>query len=239
MFEEFEEEESVDVSPDSPDRLIVYAIWARSEALNLTPEEAWAILHERYPDDSRFLLLNAYAELAEPIVSGAWTPAYFMTKVDRIVSQAPEEQKPRVRDLLAFGGALLAGLTGEDGRAFADLRARLGAEGQVEAKRDERAGLRLRRFEREVLRELHERTLDGRPLGTRTVASATVPPPGRTWADAVADASKPRKPYAADARYAAGELVEHAKFGVGLVTGTEPGRVHVLFESGARKLVSG
>ena len=84
MFEELEDEENVDVSPDSPDRLIVYAIWKKSDSLSLTPEEAWAILHERYPDDARFLLLNAYAELAEPTVAGAWTPSYFVKKVERI-----------------------------------------------------------------------------------------------------------------------------------------------------------
>ena len=63
MFEDFEDED-VDVSPDSPDRAIVYAVWSRSDAASLTAEEAWAILHERYPDEPRFLLLEAYAELA-------------------------------------------------------------------------------------------------------------------------------------------------------------------------------
>ena len=74
MFEDFEDED-VDVSPESPDRAIVYAIWAKSESSSLTPDEGWAILHERYPDDPRFLLLNAYSELGDVASSGSWTPA--------------------------------------------------------------------------------------------------------------------------------------------------------------------
>jgi len=236
MFEELEEDD-VDVSPDSPDRLIVYAVWKKSDALALTPEEAWAILHERYPDDARFLLLNAYAELAESTVSGAWTPSYFVKKVERILAAATEETKPHVKDLLGFGGAVMASAKGDDAKAFADLRLKVGAEGASDGKRDDRAGLKLRRYEREVLKELHERTLDNKPLGTRSAPTPHAPPVDE-WGTAVADVSKPRKPYAADVSYARGELVEHAKFGVGLVTGTEPGRVHILFESGSRKLVA-
>ena len=63
MFEDLEEE-SPDVTADSPDRAIAWAIWSRGDASSITSEEAWAILHERYPDDPRFLLLNSYAELS-------------------------------------------------------------------------------------------------------------------------------------------------------------------------------
>src|SRR5436190_16081225 len=150
MFEELEEEENVEVSPDSADRLIVYAIWRKSESLSPTPEEAWAILHERYPDDARFLLLNAYAELAEPTVAGAWTPSYFIKKVERILTAATDEQRPHVKDLLGFGGAVMAGAKGDDATAFLDLRAKVGFEGTPDGKRDDRAGLKLRRYEREV-----------------------------------------------------------------------------------------
>jgi hypothetical protein len=237
MFEDLEEEENVDVSADSPDRVIIYAIWKKSESLNLTPEEAWAILHERYPEDARFLLLNAYAELAEPTVAGAWTPSYFVKKVERILAAATEEQKLHVKDLLAFGGAVMASAKGEDAKAFLDLRTRVGVEAAPDGKRDERAGLKLRRYEREVLKELHERTLNGSPLGVRSVPTPHAPPVDE-WGTAVADTSKPRRRYAADAAYARGELVEHAKFGVGVVTGIEPGRVQILFEGGARKLVA-
>jgi hypothetical protein len=263
MFDELEEE-SVDVTPDSPDRAIAWAIWSRSEDANLTPEEAWAILHERYPDEPRFLLLNSYTELSEtrkqsegrlkaarvvvPGVAkttgptaevGVWTPAYFLKKVERVLAHATDALYPQVRDLLVFGGAVLAGATVEDAKMLAEVRAKIGAEPE-EPKRDDRdrAGLRLRRFEREVLKELDERTQDGKPLGVR----APVPPaaaPGNDWADAVADTSKPRRRYAASERFERGELVEHPKFGVGVVTGTEAGKAIILFESGSRKLVAG
>jgi hypothetical protein len=131
----------------------------------------------------------------------------------------------------------MASARGDDAKAFAELRTKAGAEGTPDGKRDERAGLKLRRYEREVLRELHERTMDNAPLGIRSVPTPQAPPVDE-WGTAVADTTKPRKRYAADISYAKGELVEHSKFGIGLVTGTEPGRVQILFESGSRKLVA-
>ena len=259
MFEDLEEEH-VDVTPESPDRAVAWAIWARAEESILTPDEAWAILHERYPSDPRFLLLNAYTELSETrrtservikaaavagasttdkVEAGVFTPGYFLKKVERVVASATDALHPQVRDLVLFGSALLAGAKGDEKTTLAELRAKIGSEGDGEAKRDDRdrAGLRLRRFEREVLRELEERTQDNRPLGVRAPAPAPAAA-GSDWASAVADASKPRRRYAADARFERGELVEHSKFGVGVVTGTEPGKAVILFESGTRKLVA-
>jgi len=235
MFEDLEDED-IDVSPDSPDRAIVYAIWQKSESAALTAEEAWAILHERYPDDARFLLLNAYHELAESVPS---EPGYLVTKIDRIVSGAPEAVHVHVRELLAYGGAVLGKATGDDAKRIATMRTRVGAEGEAPTKRDERAALKLRRFEREVLKELHDRTEGGKPLGTRAPSPTTLPPPPvNALEEALADASRTRKKYAATDKFAKGELVEHPKFGVGVVTALEPGRVTILFESGSRKLVS-
>lgn len=260
MFEDLEDEQ-IDVTPDSPDRAIAWSIWARGEERTLTPDEGWAILHERYPDEPRFLLLNAYTELSETrrqservikaavVVGvkpgakadgGVWTPSYFLKKVERIVSSASDSLHPQIRDLVVFGGAVLAGAKGDEATALAQLRAKIGSEGESEPKRDDRdrAGLKLRRFEREVLKELDERTQDGKALGVRAP-----PPPAasssETWASAVADKGKTKRRYAADARFERGELVEHPKFGVGVVTGTEPGKVIILFESGTRKLVAG
>lgn len=244
MFEDLEEE-SVDVTPDSPDRAIVYAIYARGEDAALTADEAWGILFERYPDDPRFLLLHAYADLSElRRSSGAPRSEHptviaslFLKRLMRLVAAAPEELHPQARDLLAFGSAVLA--KGDDTAGVAEVRAKLDVLGEPEPKRDERdrAGLRLRRFEREVVRELHDRTEDNKPLGVRKEAVAVSPV--NEWADAVKDASKPRRKYAATERFARGELVEHPKFGVGVITGTEPGKAVILFESGVRKLVAG
>jgi hypothetical protein len=241
MFEDVEES-GVDVTPESPDRAIAWAIWSR-EAAALTHEEAWAILHERYPDEPRFLLLSAYAELSESSKRGdqadsaAFTPAYLLTKIDRILAQSTEALHPRVRELVTFGGAILGAAKADDSERLAAVRAKIGAE-PVEPKRDERdrAGIRLRRFEREVLKEIDERTKDDRPLGTR--ATVAPPSPVNVWAQAVADATKPKKPYTPDVSLQRGDLVEHVKFGVGVVTALEPGKAHILFESGPRKLIA-
>ncbi|MBX3207244.1 MAG: hypothetical protein KF764_19510 [Labilithrix sp.] len=245
MFEDLEEE-SADVTPDSPDRAIAWAIWSRGDG-GLTPEEAWAILHERYPDDPRFLLLNAYAELGETrkqadgpkAEAGVFTAAYFLKKVGLVLVGATDALHPHVRDLVTFAGAVVAGAKGDDAKTLAELRAKIGAE-EGDPKRDERdrAGLRLRRFEREVVKELHERTEDGKPLGVRA-SPAPPPSPASDWRAATADKDKPRRKYAATERFERGELVDHPKFGVGVVTGAEPGKAVILFESGVRKLVVG
>lgn len=239
MFEDFEDED-VDVSPDSPDRVIVHAIWLRSESSALTPEEGWAILHERYPDDPRFLLLNAYAELGDVTASGSWTPGYFVTKLEHIAAAATEALHAPLRELLNYAGAVLA-KAAEDAPKVAAIRAKVGGEVDpaTAGKRDDRAGLKLRRFEREVLKELHDRTEGGKPLGTRAPSPTTLPPPAvNELEQALGDPTRARRKYAATERFAKGELVEHPKFGVGVVTSLEPGRVAILFESGSRKLVS-
>jgi hypothetical protein len=245
VFEDLEEE-NVDVTPDSPDRAIAWAIASRAEAGTVTPEEGWAILHERYPDDPRFLLLNTYAELSEAKkqepgakpVTDVLTAPYLLKKIERVAAGDPTGAlEPHLRELTIFCATQLAAAKGDDQIAVKSLRDRLGIEG--ESKRDDRdrAGLKLRRFEREVLKEVDDRTQDGKPLGD---ARVVVPKkPANDWASATADASKPRRKYAADQRFEAGELVEHSKFGVGVVTGTEPGKAVILFESGVRKLVAG
>lgn len=245
MFEDLEEE-NVDVTPDSPDRAIGWAIASREETGTVTPEEGWAILHERYPDDPRFLLLNAYVEIKEskkqepgvkpPI--DALTAPYVLKKIDRVFAGDPTGAlEPQLRELTVFSAMQLGTAKGDELTSVATLRDKLGIEG--EAKRDERdrAGLKLRRFEREVLKEIDERTDGNKPLGVAKVTIAKSP--ANDWASATADATKPRRKYAADARFEAGELIEHSKFGVGVVAGTEPGKVVILFESGVRKLVAG
>jgi hypothetical protein len=247
MFEDLDEE-GADVTPDSPDRALAWAIWSRGEVGSVTPEEAWAILHERYPDDPRFLLLNSYAELSETqkrangpkAAAGVFTAGYFLKSLERLLGSSTEALHPQLRDLVLFGGAVLGGAQGDEAKTLAALRTKIGAEVDGEPKRDERdrAGLRLRRFEREVVKELHDRTAGGKPLGVRAAVPAAASP-ANDWAAAVADGNKPRRKYVASERFERGELIEHPKFGVGLVTGTEPGKTVILFESGVRKLVAG
>jgi len=52
-------------------------------------------------------------------------------------------------------------------------------------------------------------------------------------------AAKKTVPYSASATFTVGDAVDHPKFGVGVVTALETGRVAILFESGERKLVIG
>lgn len=60
-----------------------------------------------------------------------------------------------------------------------------------------------------------------------------------TYENQVAAAAKsgPAKPYSSDGRYAAGELVTHAKFGVGIVEAVASGRATIRFESGTKTLL--
>lgn len=252
MFEDLEED-NVDVTPDSSDRAIAWGIWSKSETSHLAPEEAWMILHQRYPDDARFLLLGVYAELSENrretlsrIEVGEAkkkeqpSAGDFLAKVERILGKPDDAILPPARELVTFGGNILAGARGDEVQRLSAIRDLLGAESAEDPKRDERdrAGLRLRRFEREVLKEIDERTQDGKALGV-AVAAPPPPDPKDEWSRATADASKPRRTYAATEKYERGELVVHPKFGVGVVAGLEPGRVVLLFESGTRKLVGG
>lgn len=255
MFEDLEEE-NVDVTPDSTDRAIAWGIWSKSETSHLAPEEAWMILHQRYPDDARFLLLGVYAEMSESrretlsrIEVGEAkkkeqpSAGDFLAKVGRILA-LPRGTDDAIltpaRELLTFGGNILAAARGEEAQRLSAIRELLGDESAEEPKRDERdrAGLRLRRFEREVLKEIDERTQDGKALGV-AVAAPPPPDPKDEWSRATSDATKPRRTYAATEKYERGELVVHPKFGVGVVAGLEPGRVVLLFESGTRKLVAG
>jgi hypothetical protein len=53
------------------------------------------------------------------------------------------------------------------------------------------------------------------------------------------DPSKPTRPYAASAQYAAGERITHPQFGVGVVAGSPgAGKIDVVFPSGSRVLAA-
>jgi hypothetical protein len=53
------------------------------------------------------------------------------------------------------------------------------------------------------------------------------------------DPSKPTRPYAAGAQYAAGERITHPQFGVGVVAGSPgAGKIDVVFPSGSRVLAA-
>src|SRR5690606_30685443 len=118
---------------------------------------------------------------------------------------------PEVRDLLAVAEDDLHPLGEGDASRLALIRGRVGIRtGTADAARK-----RLARLRTDFVRELHDVTQGRRRIGGR--ASATSSP--EAWKEAVSGASGPKKPYSATERFAAGELVEHPKFGVGVVTG--------------------
>ncbi|HSO38489.1 MAG TPA: hypothetical protein VLT33_38430, partial [Labilithrix sp.] len=125
-------------------------------------------------------------------------------------------------------------LSEEDAARLERIRARVSSRsGDPTAARK-----RLQRLASDVVRELHDRTAGGKPIG-RTSATVPAAAASSEWKTQLGAAKGARTTYAATAKVTAGDIVEHPKFGPGVVLGVEPGRAHILFESGARKLVAG
>jgi hypothetical protein len=230
MFEDIDDEKraAFEVSKDSPDRHVIYVIWSRNEIGQLPVHEAWELLYARYPNDPRFLLFHVYEELITPHASHAtWTPTYFLENVQRVLDSAGGKLNPEVRDLLAVAEDELHPLSEKDMARHDRIRGRVGVRlGDSQAARK-----RLGRLETDVIRELHDRTEGNKPLGGQSG--------GTDYKSAIASATGAKKTYSATAKVAVGDLLEHPKFGLGVVTAVDPGRAHILFESGTRKLVCG
>lgn len=234
MFEDIDDQkQALVISRESPDRTIVYAIWTRNAAGGLPPAEAWGVLHERYPDDARFPLLAAYEEVVAP--HDAWSPGEFLVKVRRILDAAGGKLNPEVRDLLAVAEDVLHPLTEEDVARLERIRARVSGSRKADADASRK---RLARLTSDVVRELHDRTTGGKAIG-RTSGSMPANAVTGDFKSALASAKGSRGAYSAAAKVTAGDVVEHPKFGAGVVLSVEPGRANILFESGARKLVVG
>lgn len=245
MFEDIDDQKpgsgapakAIEVTRDGNDRSLVYAIWTRKTGATMPANEAWAILHERYPDESRFLFLHTFEELVAPrgqSPDGSWSPTEFLSKVRRVLDTAGGRLNPEVRDLLAVADDDLHPLSEEDAARLDRIRARVSSRsGDPTAARK-----RLQRLASDVVRELHDRTAGGKAIG-RTSGSVPAAAAGNEWKSALAAAQGGRTTYAATAKVTAGDVVEHPKFGPGVVLGVEPGRAHILFESGPRKLVAG
>ena len=234
MFEDIDNQSSgFQASREGPDRALVYVIWTRNERGTFPVADAWSVLFSRYPNDARFLLFGVFEELAGPHASGAWSPSDFLAQVTRILDVAGGRLNPEVRDLLVVAEDDLHALSDEDAARLDRIRARVAVRtGDADAARK-----RLKRLEADVVRELHERTLGGRGIGEAAAAAGAQT--ATEWKSKVAEAQGPAKPYAPNAKVAIGDLLEHPKFGVGIVAAVEPGRAQILFESGARKLLSG
>jgi hypothetical protein len=220
------------VTRDANDRTLVYAIWNRSAGMPAA--EAWSLLHDRYPEDGRFLLLHSYEALVAQRASVPWTPEEFLSTVRRVLDTSGGRLNPEVRDLLAVAEDDLHPLSEEDSARLDRIRARVSSRsGDPTAARK-----RLQRLASDIVRELHDRTTGGKPIG-RTSGSVPAAIAGTEWKSQLDAAKGARTTYSATAKVTAGDVVEHPKFGPGVVLGVEPGRAHILFESGARKLVAG
>ena len=229
-----EQKKPIEVTREGNDRSLVYAIWTRNAAVGMPVEAAWSILHERYPDEARFLFLHTFEELVAPRGSETWSAAEFLSKIRRVLDMAGGRLNPEVRDLLAVADDDLHPLSEEDAARLDRIRARVSSRsGDPSAARK-----RLQRLASDVVRELHDRTTGGKAIG-RTSGSVPAAAAGSEWKTQLAAAKGAKTTYAATAKVAAGDVIEHPKFGPGVVLGVEPGRAHILFESGARKLVAG
>jgi hypothetical protein len=226
MFEDIERQlqGGLVITADAPDRAVVFAIWSRNANGQLAVPEAWSVLAKRYPNEPRFSLCHAYAELVGARES--WSATAFLDDIQRALDAAGGRLHPEVRDLLAMAEDDLHQLGDADSARLDRVRSRVGTrtgDGTAAKKRFGRVVL-------DFVRELHERTEGGKGLGAGE---------GTDWKSAVAAATGTKTTYSATAKVAAGDLVEHPKFGVGVVVGVEPGRANILFEGGARKLVCG
>jgi hypothetical protein len=232
MFEDIDDAKraAFSVSKGSPDRSVLYVIWSRDEIRQLPVHEAWEELFGRYPMDARFLLFAVYEELVTPHASHAtWTPTYFLDKVQRVLDTAGGRLNPEVRDLLAVAEDELHPLSEKDAARLDRIRARVGTRlGDSAAARK-----RLARLASDVVRDLHDKTVGGRSIGGGGGGGAA------DYKASIAAAKGEKKVYAATAKVSVGDLLQHPKFGLGVVTAVEAGRATILFESGARKLVSG
>jgi hypothetical protein len=236
MFEDIDDQKNaIEISREAGDRAVVYAIWTRNANGKLPASEAWGVLHDRYPEDARFLLLHTYEELVASR-SDAWSPSSFLGKVRRVLDAAGGRLNPEARDLLAVAQDDLHPLSEEDAGRLDRIRSRVGMRtGDADAARK-----RLQRLVSDVVRELHDRTSGGKPIG-RTSGSGPAAAPVDDWKGALAAALRgggAKTTYSAAAKVSPGDVVEHPKFGAGVVLSVEPGRAHILFESGARKLIA-
>ena len=230
MFEDVDGQKgSIAITSDAADRLIVYAIWARTAPGGLKADVAWQILHERYPKDARFLLFATYEQTKAR--DDAWTVTRYLERVWAILEAAGGKLNPEVRDLLAMAEDDMHGLSDADAARLDRIRTRVGARtGDATA-----AAKRISRLAVDVVRELHEKTANGARIGGSGAAAA-----GATdWKAAMDAAGDARRPYVATEKVAIGDVLTHPKFGAGLVTAVEAGRATILFEGGAKKLVVG
>lgn len=229
-------EEGFEFSAQTSDREVLHAIWSRHAVGDIQADEGWATLYERYPDEPRFLLLNAYTELLAPEVHGAWDTDYFLVKLNKIFEQGGAGLAPALQDLVKVGfrRVLQDDTKGAQRRATA-FASKLGIalDEDLEDKAIEEAELRLSHLETGLIHKLHARTAGNAPAGQ---VKEKARPSATDHARLLTKAHGPKKPYSPKLKLTMGEAIEHATFGVGVVTALSGSRATVLFRDGERKL---
>ena len=228
MFEDIEPYD-LQFASDDTDRALLGKIWRRVEGGDYADSEGWELLCDRYPDEPRFLLFALFAALSGRQAQRTWQGGQFLDRFEALLNLAADRHQEALGDLLAVAARRLGRLPAPDAARLQQLHARVPG-GVVDPAA---ARVRLERLIERSLEALDERTDGHRPIAARSAA----PRAPSDWKAAVAAAAGPARPYSANMRVAVGDLVEHAKFGLGVVTALEHQRAQVLFAGGPRKLV--
>lgn len=223
MFEDMKRGRDRDIRfEDASDREILYRIWTAKEIGDLSADQAWAELYRRYPQEPRFLLLNAFEELAQPPIPGVYTPDYVAAKATRMADASSPDLYSLIADFLSLAEARLGPRrTVEERAAMNRIKHRV-----IPRTYSPRgADTRLSRFQNAVIREYHNRSLGGEPFFPPPPPSAETRPPAEL-----------ETAYSRDAVLSIGDRVRHPKFGVGTVESMAPGKVRIAFPDGTKTL---
>jgi hypothetical protein len=207
-------DDDLDLGPDAADRAFFACIESRGEVGDLPVDEAWAVLADRYADDLRLRIVALARE------SEAHGTANGRTEAD--YARALETLRPRV-----------AKLAEEERAPFEALEVFVqDALGRAADDAFRRARRTIRRLEQALLEEAATKTAGGRPFGERSS------PVRIDDAALLAKAKGEIRQYSPKVSFAPGDRVSHVKFGLGLVTAREEGKVEVAFADGRKKLAS-
>jgi hypothetical protein len=231
-------EQELEYSENMTDHQILRVLDARGEIGDLSMDEGWAILAERYPDDARFLVLNLFEELNEARYPHSYPVEMFFRKLERLMklrSQLPEDL---LFTFLSMTSATISEELDEQilGQ-FEDL-VMSSTEGHQIIKRSSAAyqeGIRrFVRFSREVVQACF-----GQSAASGSLPARREQPSGElSYADwDVRTAGQPEVTYASSKPVNPGDRVSHPKFGVGFVVGAGEGRADILFKDRKRRLV--
>jgi hypothetical protein len=230
----------LEYSENMTDHQIFSVLDTRGEIGDLSMDEGWAILAERYPDDARFLLLNLFEEMNEARYPQSYPLEMFFRKLRRLMKLRAQVPEPLLHTFLSLTSATIAEEMDEQALGeFEDL-VMSSTEGHQIIKRSSAAfqeGLRVViRFSREVVRAGLDQSVASGSLPARRGADDAE----MSYADWDARTEgKPAVTYASSQPVSPGDRVSHPKFGVGFVVGAGKGRADILFKDRKRRLVCG